>query len=271
VRAATGVAPSESARWQPPPARFVALCKAAYVGKRARKNSRIGATLAIQLPGGRSMEGGLEFRELTGLPNELVLALGEVTARYGQIEHILTMTIKRTAKPQISWDEAFEHVKKLNRKETRKKVTELFEQGAISEFGETEGARRSEQFNVLLEVWFDKDGGLADRRDDVVHSCWSIKEGHVTNTRKGKFLKVEGRPFGIKDVENLANNLKQFLFHLNRATMRESLSGPEEDIARFPPTYSQNYIVPTTLVSSSTAAAMPVFTPPVFPPMPSGE
>jgi hypothetical protein len=197
------------------------------------------------------MEGGLEFRKLTGLPSELVLALGEVTARYGQIEHLLTMTIKRTAKPQISWDEAFEDVKKLSRKETRKKVKEFFEQGAISEFGETEGARRSEQFNALLAVWFDKDGGLADRRDDVVHCCWSIKEGHVTNTRKGNSLTVDGRPFGIKDVENLANNLKQFLFHLNRATIRESRSGPEEDIARFPPRYSQNYIVPTTLVSSS--------------------
>jgi hypothetical protein len=102
----------------------------------------------------------------------------------------------------------------------------------------------SEQFNELLKEWIYKvDGkytGLADGRDNVIHCCWSTKSGQVTNTRKGELLEVDGRPFGIEDVEKLADNLKQFMVQLNRATM--PLSGPEEAIAAMPLKFSPNCI-----------------------------
>ena len=45
---------------------------------------------------------------LINLPPELIQAVGEVWVRYGQIEHVLAMTIHRTA--AISYDAAFADV-----------------------------------------------------------------------------------------------------------------------------------------------------------------
>ncbi len=70
------------------------------------------------------MTSNLELRNLINLPPELIEALGQVSARYGQIEHLLTMTIHRTT--QLSYDDAFAEVKKFRgRKEIRKRANSL--------------------------------------------------------------------------------------------------------------------------------------------------
>jgi hypothetical protein len=58
-----------------------------------------------------------DLRQLIGLPPELFAALGEVTARYGQIDHLLTMTIRRTA--TLSYDKAFEYVELAKYNDTK--------------------------------------------------------------------------------------------------------------------------------------------------------
>ena len=150
----------------------------------------------------------MELRILINLPPELIEALGQVSARYGQIEHLLTMTIHRTAK--LSYDDDFAEVERRRcRKKISKKAKQSFDDWAIKKFGEIEGKERAEAFNDLIQKWTD----LAERRDNVIHCCWSvgIEDKQLSGTRKGGLLKRDGRCFGIKDVEKLGNNLTQFL------------------------------------------------------------
>lgn len=210
-----------------------------------------------------------ELRQLMGLPTQLFAALGEVTVRYGQIEHLLTMTIHRTAK--LSYDESYEYVKNMKNQKQCKEAQECFEEWAKCTFGENEGTRRSAQFNYLLKAWIENDQCLANRRHDVVHCCWSIKDGQLGGTRKGGLLEVDGHPARIEDVEILANNLRQFVVQLNTATMPETLSGPKEEVAVIPGTFSDSYIIPMGIETSSTCASTPVFGISEFRPKPSGD
>ena len=188
-----------------------------------------------------------------GLPPELIQALGEVSARYGQIEHLLTMTIHRTA--PISYDAAVDKVEELRSREKIRKEAKLsFNEWAIQEFGEFEGNERAEAFNDLIQNW----AALTNRRDDVIHCCWSvgIEDKQLSGTRRGELLKWNGRLVGIEDVQKLADNLNQFVVRLNMATMSSQLSGPENEIAAMPARFSVSYIIPSGLETTATAAAI---------------
>ena len=194
-----------------------------------------------------------EPRHLIELPPELIQALGEVSARYGQIEHLLTMTIRRTA--PISYAAAVAKVEELRgREKIRKEAKRSFNEWAIKKFGEIEGNERAEAFNDLIQNWSD----LADQRDDVIHCCWSvgIEDKQLSGTRRGALLKWGGRLVGIEDVQKLADNLKQFVVRLNTATMPSQLSGPENEIAAMPARFSVNYIMPSGVETSATAASI---------------
>ncbi len=199
------------------------------------------------------MTSNVELRKFIDLPPKLIEALGEVSARYGQIEHLLAMTIKRTT--ELSYDAAVAEVERLrSRPNIRKKAKRSFCDQAINEFGEIEGKKRAEAFNDLIQNWVD----LVDQRDDVIHCCWSvgIEDKQLSGTRRGRLLKWDDRPVGIKDVEKLGDNLKQFVVRLNTATMPSQLSGPEIEIAAMPASFSVNYIIPSGVETSATAAAI---------------
>ena len=186
-----------------------------------------------------------------GLPPELIQALGEVSARYGQIEHLLTMTIRRTA--PISYDTAVAKVEELrSRENVRKEAKRSFNEWAIPKFGEIEGNERGGKFNDLIQNW----AALTNRRDDVIHCCWSVgtEDKQLSGTRKGGLLKWNGRLVGVEDVQRLADNLKQFVVRLNMATMSNQLSGPENEIAAMPPRFSVTYIIPSGLETTATAS-----------------
>ncbi len=194
-----------------------------------------------------------EPRHFVELPPELIQALGEVSARYGQIEHLLTMTIHRTA--PISYDDAVAKVEELrHREKIRKEAKRSFNERAIQEFGEIEGNKRAETFNDLIQNW----AALADRRDDVIHCCWSvgIEDKQLSGTRRGELLKWDGRLVGVEDVQKLADNLKQFVVRLNTATMPSQLPGPENEIAAMPGRFSVNYTMPPGVETTATAAAI---------------
>ena len=95
------------------------------------------------------MTTNVKLRNLIKLPPDLIDALGEVSARYGQIEHLLTKTIKRTR--ELSYDDAFAEVKRLGsskcpqdlgRKDIRKKAKQFFDDLAKKPFGEINGKDR---------------------------------------------------------------------------------------------------------------------------------
>ena len=199
------------------------------------------------------MTSHLEDRRLVNLPPDLTNALGEVSLRYGQIEYLLTMTIHRTG---VSYDDAVAEVERLKgRKNVNRQAKQCFNAWAINDFGEVKGKERAAAFDRLVQEW----AGLTDRRDDVIHCCWSLgsDDNQLTGTRKGKLLMTkEGRPLGIMDVELLGNDLKQFVFLLNLATRpMDNVSGPESAIAKMPTRFSSGYIVSSLLETSSTAAA----------------
>ena len=198
------------------------------------------------------MTRNLERRNLINVPPKLIEALGQVSARYGQIEHLLTMTIHRTAR--LSYDDSVAEVDGLrHRKDIKKRAEQFFDDWALQNFGEIEGKKRIDAFHDLIQNWAD----LAERRDNVIHCCWSVgtKDKHPTGTRKGELLTTDGRPFGIEDVEKLGDNLKQFVIRLNGATMPNQVFGPEEEIAAMPDKFSVRYIMPSNLETTATAAA----------------
>lgn len=192
------------------------------------------------------MNSDTELREFIHLPSGLFTALGEVSVRYGQIEHLLAMTIHRTV--GLSYHVAVERVEELrSRNKVRENVKKCFKQWAIDKFGETEGSRRSKEFNALIEQW-GSEGTLAGRRDDVIHCCWTVgeKDKQPRGTRNGQLLTVHGRPLGVRDIEKLADDLKHFVVQLNKATRPDLLSGPEDVIAAIPEKFTLNYIIPAS-------------------------
>ena len=201
------------------------------------------------------MTSNVELRHFINLHPNLIEALGEVSVRYGQIEHLLTMTIHRTAEPELLYDDAFAEVEKLRGGEQHiKRAKKSFNKWAIQEFGEIEGNERAEAFNDLIQNW----AALAARRHDIIHCCWSvgIKDKQLSGTRKGKLLTTDGRPVRIEDVQKLGDNLKQFVVRLNMATMPSQLSGPEKEIAAMPGRFSLDYIIPPSVETTATAAAI---------------
>jgi hypothetical protein len=154
-------------------------------------------------------------REFVDLPPALIQALGLVSARYGQIEHVLTLTLKRIS--DLSYDEAFlwvEETKNRGRTDRRKLVRQHFRDWAIGEFGEAEGKQRAKDFHILIDEWVD----LAEQRDNVIHCAWTVEDGQSIGSRRGMLLEIDRQPFGVENVEHLADALTRFVMRLNDAT-----------------------------------------------------
>ncbi len=198
----------------------------------------------------------LKARKLIALPPKLIQALGEVSARYGQIEHLLTMAIHRTS--GLSYDEAFQKVEELRyRDQIRKEAKRRFREWVSKKFGETEGTKRSAEFDDLIREWTD----LAARRDDVIHCSWSvgIDDNQLSGARKGALLQKHGRPFEIKDVEELAIELRHFVARLNVATKLDWASESEKSwVTILQAKHKPGYEPPSAL---ETTASAPSFNP----------
>lgn len=186
----------------------------------------------------------VEPLDLTNLPAKLVTALGYVSARSGQIEHLLVVTLKRTT--DDSWEDVFAHAEGKRGDERRREAKQYFKAWAIKESRHNEVPYRTQEFNNVI----DRIGQIASRRNVAVHSAWGVsKSGDVYATNKGKVLRNSaGNPFGIKDVEAIANELHECLYIMNAAT-DPSLVWPT-------PTRNEGLelLRPTTFVVCSSAA-----------------
>lgn len=196
----------------------------------------------------------LEERNLIDLPDELIRALGEVSVRYGQIEHLLTMAIHRTE--GLSYEQAVAKVESLKYgDQIRKEAKRQFRTWAISKFHDTEGKRRSDDFAALVDAW----ALYAEQRHKIMHCCWTvgITDGQPTGTRKGDVLMNDGLPLGIGDVSDLGNDLRQVVFRLNTATKPDWLNETEVEMIRvISSIFSPGLTLPSNLETTATAAAM---------------
>ncbi len=196
------------------------------------------------------MTGSSELGILIALPTELLQALGEVSARYGQVEHILTMTIIRTTVE--SYDEVFAEVANSNLKYRDKicrKVKSCFKDWAVKKFGEAESQQRSGKFDNLIQAWSD----LAQRRHDVIHCCWSVigADKRLGRTRKGKLFHSRS-----EDVAVLGEDLKQFVVLLNKETLTGTLTGQPEEIADLPKKFEPGRRVGPSIETASTITSL---------------
>ena len=161
-----------------------------------------------------------EAHRFDALPVRLFIALGRVAAHYGQIEHLLTVTIRRTT--GSSWEEAFDRAQKLwARKKLREEVHTKFAAWVDKHYSLSESDSRKQRFSAIL----DRVTALCEQRDDVIHCAWGINiTGELRATRKGIALETESRPIDIADVEALADAMLECLHALNEATKDKELS-----------------------------------------------
>ena len=200
------------------------------------------------------MESIREARKLIDIPDDLFTAVGKVSVRHGQIEHVFAMTFHRVE--DITYTEAFAKVDQLrDRDSIRKAAKHSFRKWAREKLGAEVGGKCADDFDELISMW----PGLYSRRDDVIHCCWStgVDDNQLTGTRKGDLLRNSSHPMGVTDVEHLAEELTEFVFRLNEATKTEAFPGDIKPIVSTTPLGARGIIAPLGLETSSTAASIP--------------
>lgn len=159
----------------------------------------------------------VEVQDITYMPDGLFDALGRVSVRYGQIEHFLTLTIKRTDQKMV-WDQAFAFVEKLRySNKIREEARRRFNAWADEHFDEIIAEKEKRKFRAAVNDW----KKLAARRGEIVHCCWSVgRNGNLNATRRGKILRDDtGRPVDVAYVNRLADRMHSLAARLNAATL----------------------------------------------------
>ena len=181
--------------------------------------------------------------DFTNLPPALVTALGKVTARTGQIEHLLVVTLKRTT--DGDWREVFDESEGKRGDKRRSEAKQAFREWARNNFDNAD--HRIKEFDKAI----DRIGQTVKRRNKAIHSAWGFdKSRNLYATNKGKLLRNDsGEPFSVEDVEQIADELHACLYMINAATNPHLVSPtPERD-------KSGSIIVPKNFVVYTSAAA----------------
>lgn len=150
---------------------------------------------------------------ISDLPDELYSALGRISARYGQIEHIFALTLKRAN--LRDWDDAFDFVKNASRKQVKNEVLEGFEIWANKYFKHQELKTEIDEFTKLMQNW----SNLHGQRNKATHCAWGLNDiDELMRSYQGKFVKEKSGKALIKRMEALADKLEKLAYDLNRAT-----------------------------------------------------
>ena len=112
------------------------------------------------------------------LGDDLLKVIGQIVVSFGQLEHIVAMTIKRTS-PSMTLAEAVALTDGIVERSTR--AQESFERWAMDQNLESDFRQRIEEVSRL-----------ARRRNDVIHALWGRDtEGRVRWQRSGKNIGIE--------------------------------------------------------------------------------
>jgi hypothetical protein len=99
--------------------------------------------------------------ELTDdLPSDILILIGQINVGYGQLEHVLKLTIKRTTEG-LSLEEATKMARSLGWMGLRIKARTQFEKWALDQ-------RMEKKFKIRL----DHADCVVKRRHDVAHGVW---------------------------------------------------------------------------------------------------
>ena len=132
-----------------------------------------------------------QLHDFSNLPDDLYMALGRLTARYGFFEYQLALTIKRFSKDFREWDEIWDWMGGFGRSKLQAETIKTFQVRTTDK----------RQLGEFLKVIEEADA-LAKKRNDTVHCGWSVDQaGNVGATRKGSSLDMT-----VDDLNDLAEN-----------------------------------------------------------------
>ena len=139
--------------------------------------------------------------DYSNLPDELYLALGRLTARYGLFEYQLALTIFRFSTVSRDWNEIWDWIDGFGRSKSPTETIKAFKV-------RTHNERQRKALHELVE----EADALARRRRHAVHCAWRIDpNGNVDSTQKYS-LKIT-----IDEINELAES-----FHRLAATVVKS-------------------------------------------------
>jgi len=178
------------------------------------------------------------------LPDELFQELGNVTARYGQLEYVITLTILRTTvsspHSDLDWGKVFAEAKKFSRKQAEDRAKNGYALRNQAQTSETE-------FVATLE----RAKKLSDKRDEFTHCHWYVDEdGKLVRVRQGKAYPVDVTEIGHlgDDLLNVTEAINQFTHPESNLdiTVTEGRFEPIRDDGEHPFTASGPAILPSS-------------------------
>lgn len=144
------------------------------------------------------------------LSDELFRDLGKVTARYGQLEYVIVVTILRTTVPSphsdLDWEKVFAEARKFSRKQAEDRAKVGYSRLNQAQTSETD-------FVATLQ----RAKKLSDKRDEFTHCHWYVdKDGKLVRVREGTAYPVE-----FAEIEQLGDDLLNVTEEINQFTHPE--------------------------------------------------
>lgn len=132
----------------------------------------------------------------------LLAAVGEVTIRHAQLDHILKLTIKNLA--ELNLVEALDAMEGTTSRELRRRVIAF----AAARLGDSPAF-------LKLEALVKRCQRVTRRRNKLVHGVWAreLPNGKLVVHRSGEWK----RPAGVDELRKLAEDIRQLTVEISNA------------------------------------------------------
>lgn len=136
--------------------------------------------------------------------DQLLAAVGKISIRHGQLDHVLRMTIKSIT--GLPFNEVFEATRRQGSRELRIRVKKLAKQ----RLGEGKAL-------IGLEALLDRSQRATDKRNEKLHRVWAYNlEGDaVTRDEEHNWNPIPE----IAELEKIATELADIAYRLNHARL----------------------------------------------------
>jgi len=147
-----------------------------------------------------------ELHDFENAPDEFEFAMGKLTRRYGQVEHLLALIIHRAT--EEPYDQVFARFSDRRDLRNRKALIRAARQGvdnwARAKLGAEEAVIRVREFDRIQNQVKD----ALKRRDELTHCAWGEDpQGVLRATRHGSLLVLDGRPADQQHIQDTAETL----------------------------------------------------------------
>ncbi|QLH37814.1 MAG: hypothetical protein HWD60_00740 [Defluviicoccus sp.] len=175
-------------------------------------------------------------------PDAFDAALGKLTRRFGQVEHLLATIIHRTTGDD--WSDVLARLGSdlRDRGNLLKEVRRCYVEWVAKTFNETVSGERISDFDRIRNNLRD----ALVQRDQFTHCAWGYDaSGNFRATRRGKPLIIGQHPADDSDIERVSENLWKFFMVLNVISRQSSNETNEK----------ASYIIQNNLACEATGAS----------------